>query len=79
MAEFDTSEAEDGRPSWPATYCSCLTVSMKRLAMRPLIGQWLIAERGLRLKHPQARILSCHGHLDALGYRIRRCGVTALK
>ncbi len=42
---------------------------------RSEIADWLAAERGLRLKHPQARILSCHGHLDALGYRITRDGV----
>lgn len=35
-------------------------------------------ERGLRLKHPQARVLSCHGHLDALGNRITRGGLRAL-
>ena len=46
---------------------------------RPRIADWLLAERGLRLKHPQARILSCHGHLDALGYRIRRTGITCLQ
>ncbi len=41
------------------------------------IAGWLAAERGLRLKHPQARILSCRGHVDALGYRITRDGVEA--
>ncbi len=41
-------------------------------------GRWLREERGLRLKYPEARILSCRGHLDALGYRIRRDGVEAL-
>lgn len=39
---------------------------------RAAIGQWLLDERGLRLKHPKARVLSCGGHLDALGYRITR-------
>lgn len=41
---------------------------------RSEVGGWLQDERHLRLKHPQARILSCRGHLDALGYRIRRDG-----
>jgi hypothetical protein len=44
---------------------------------RAEVGAWLVTERGLRLKHPQARILSCRGHLDALGYRITRGGVEA--
>ena len=39
---------------------------------------WLKVERGLRLKHPQARILSCRGSLDGLGCRVRRSGVEAL-
>lgn len=39
---------------------------------REAIGEWLLTERGLRLKHPEARILSCAGHLDGLGYRITR-------
>ena len=39
---------------------------------RTAIGDWLWTERGLRLKHPDAPILSCAGHLDALGYRLRR-------
>ena len=38
----------------------------------------LAQERGLALKHPDARVLSCRGHLDALGYRIRREGIVAL-
>ncbi len=46
---------------------------------RPRIAEWLMRERGLRLKHPQAPILSCHGHLDALGYSIRREGINCLK
>lgn len=46
-------------------------------AWRSEIAEWLAHERGLRLKHPKARILSCHGHLDALGYRITRGGVEA--
>ena len=41
-------------------------------------AEWLARERGLLLKHPNARILSRHGHLDALGYRIRREGIEAL-
>ena len=47
------------------------------LAARREIARWLDAERGLRLKHPNARVLSCRGHLDALGYRITREGLTA--
>lgn len=41
-------------------------------AARAEVARWLDAERGLRLKHPQARILSTQGHLDGLGHRIRR-------
>ncbi len=45
---------------------------------RRQIAEWLWCERGLRLKHPQARVLSCRGHLDALGYRITRSELRAL-
>jgi hypothetical protein len=45
---------------------------------REAIGVWLYRERHLKLKHPEARILSCQGHLDALGYRVTRQGVRAL-
>ena len=45
---------------------------------RGSVGRWLAAQRGLRLKHPEARILSCGGSLHGLGYRIRRRGVEAL-
>lgn len=41
---------------------------------RAAVGRWLERERGLRLKHPAAPVLSCGGHLDALGYRIDRAG-----
>jgi hypothetical protein len=47
-------------------------------AWRRAIGEWVGAERNLLLKHPNARILSCHGHLNALGYRITRAGFEAL-
>ena len=47
-------------------------------AWRRAVGEWLARERRLRLKHPEARILSCRGHLDALGYRITRGGIEAL-
>lgn len=47
-------------------------------AWRSAVGDWLARERGLRLKHPNARVLSCAGHLDALGARIRRDGVEPL-
>ncbi len=42
------------------------------------IAGWLFRKRGLRLKHPQARVLSCRGHLDALGCRVTRNGLRAL-
>jgi len=45
---------------------------------RAAIGEWLDGERGLRLKHPNARLISCAGHLDALGYRIRREDIVPL-
>ena len=45
------------------------------VAWREAIGEWLERERGLRLKHPRARILSCEGHLDGLGSRITREGI----
>ena len=45
---------------------------------RGAVGEWLERERRLRLKHPRARLLSCRGHLDALGYRVRREGVVPL-
>lgn len=47
-------------------------------AWRTETGRWLLEHRGLRLKHPEARVLSCAGHLDALGYRLRRAGLEAL-
>ena len=47
-------------------------------AWRGAVSEWLARERGQRLKHPQARVLSCAGHLDALGYRVRRDGHVAL-
>jgi RNA-directed DNA polymerase len=45
---------------------------------RAAVGGWLAEERNLLLKHPRARVLSCHGHLDALGYRVTRRGWEAL-
>lgn len=47
-------------------------------AWREAIGDWLGLERGLRLKHPDAPVVSSQGHLDALGFRMRRDGVTPL-
>lgn len=38
------------------------------------VAGWLASERGLRLKHPDAPVLACAGHLDALGHRVRRDG-----
>ena len=43
---------------------------------REAIGIWLMEERGLRLKRPRAGPIPCHGHLDALGHRIERDGIT---
>lgn len=48
-------------------------------AWRAAIGQWLEARRGLRLKRPDARVLSCGGHIDALGVRITRDGIEPLR
>ena len=47
-------------------------------AWRAAVAEWLWTERGLRLKHPEARILSCAGHVDGLGYRITRTDRRAL-
>ncbi len=47
-------------------------------AWRTQAAEWLERERGLRLKAPNARILSCHGHLDALGQRLTREGIAPL-
>ncbi len=44
---------------------------------RSATASWLLDERGLRLKHSMAPVLSCRGRLDALGYRVTRAGVTA--
>lgn len=46
-----------------------------RVALRGLrttVAKWLVDERDLRLKRAHAPVLSCRGHLDALGMRIRR-------
>lgn len=48
------------------------------LRWRSEVADWLRRERGLRLKHPNARILACAGHLDALGHRIRRDDIRPL-
>ena len=42
------------------------------------MARFLWEERGLRLEHPPARVLSCFGHIDALGHRISREGHQAL-
>lgn len=47
-------------------------------AARRAIAAWLEEERHLRLKHPEARVLSCRGHLVALGHRVSRQGVEPL-
>ena len=51
-------------------------VRMRRWRAR--IAEWLERERHLRLKAPNARILSCRGHVDALGHRVTREGVEPL-
>lgn len=43
---------------------------------RETASAWLCQERGLRLKHPRARVLSSREPLDALGYRIERGRLT---
>lgn len=47
-------------------------------AWRSAIADWLWTERGLKLKHPEAPVLSCAGHMDALGFRLRRAGFEPL-
>ena len=42
---------------------------------RSAAARYLGDERRLRLKRPDAPVLSCAGHLDALGVRIRRTGI----
>lgn len=46
--------------------------------LRQDVAAWLAAERDLRLKHPNAPVLPCAGHLDALGARIRRQAIEPL-
>lgn len=41
-------------------------------ALRTRVADWLGCHRGLRLKHPDAPLISCRGTLDGLGYRVRR-------
>ncbi len=43
---------------------------------RKRLSEWLAEKRGLRLKHENAPVLSCRGHLDALGHRIERSGAS---
>lgn len=45
---------------------------------RSAVADWLWTHRRLRLKHPEARILSCAGHLDFLGMRLTRKDAVAL-
>ncbi|MCC6785084.1 MAG: hypothetical protein IT457_19705 [Planctomycetes bacterium] len=47
-------------------------------SLRQEVGGILADEYELRLKHPQAPLLSCRGTLDALGARIRRSGIEPL-
>lgn len=39
---------------------------------RVLTAEWLASERGLIWKRPEAPVLSCANHVDALGYRVTR-------
>jgi hypothetical protein len=41
------------------------------------VGRWLDAERNLRLKHPEAPVLSAAGRLDVLGHYVTRSGIEA--
>jgi hypothetical protein len=45
---------------------------------REAVGRFLAESRHLELKYPHARVLSCRGHLDALGHRVTREGLGAL-
>ena len=47
-------------------------------AARSAIQRWLADERRLELKHPNARVLAAAGHIDGLGYRIRRDRIEVL-
>lgn len=47
------------------------------LALQKEIAAWLASHRGLRLKHPNAPVIDTRQTLDALGYRVRREGVSA--
>lgn len=42
------------------------------------VGAWLAEHRDLRLKHPDAPLVSCSGTLHGLGHAIRRSGVEPL-
>lgn len=44
-------------------------------AWRAEVAGYLARERDLRLKRPGAPVLSCRGHLDALGHRVERAGI----
>ncbi len=48
------------------------------LAWRAALGEYLDRELDLRLKRPDARVLSSRGHIDALGWRVRRDGLEPL-
>jgi len=45
---------------------------------RTAVASYLWERLHLRLKHPEAPVLPCHSHLDALGMRIRRGGMEGL-
>lgn len=45
---------------------------------REAVRGWLGEERHLRLKHPEERLLSAHGNLDALGFRLTRSRIEVL-
>lgn len=90
MRVFISSTSEDLQPfrALPSAVSRLTTRRRRRLGTtrrradlttwRREIADWLFHKRGLLLKHPQARMLSCRGHLDTLGYRVTRDGLRAL-
>lgn len=82
LSDFDHFVKRDLHVPGYLRYCDDLFLfgnrRRKLRGWRQEVADWLWNERHLRLKHPRARILSCHGHLDALGHRITRSGVEVL-
>jgi hypothetical protein len=79
LAGFDHFVKRDLRVSGYVRYMDDLFLfapSRRELRRwREQAALWLWAERGLRLEHPAAPVLSCTGHLDALGFVVRRQGI----